>query len=124
MSKTHIIRIENILQSFSDIETSELKTKLFPSDILYINGSVIFKNGHQLAFTEVHDIGIIDKLKYRYQYMNKKQVMVFRYDNAFHHKDIDTYPHHKHTTTRIIACLEPTLYDILLEITQLMHDSG
>ncbi len=50
--------------------------------------------------------------------MNEDLGMVFRYDNAPHHVEITTFPHHKHEVDDIRASNEPTLYDVLLEIAQ------
>ena len=38
-----------------------------------------------------------------------------------HHHDIETFPHHKHEREDIKASLEPTLYQILLEIALLQR---
>jgi len=40
------------------------------------------------------------------------------YDNAPHHVEIATFPHHKHEVDDIRASNEPTLYDVLLEVAQ------
>ena len=124
MSNSHITDIEDMLRLFSEIDTHHLKAKSFPSKKVYISGSITFTNGHQLAFTEVLKVGADSKAKYRYQYMDEKQVMIFRYDNAQHHQHLSNFPHHKHTAAQIIASEEPSLRDILLEITELMRDSG
>jgi hypothetical protein len=50
--------------------------------------------------------------------MNEDQIMIFRYDNAPHHIEIDTFPHHKHEFDEIKESLEPSLYEVLLEIAQ------
>lgn len=59
------------------------------------------------------------KLKYRYQYMDAGQTTLFRYDNAPHHREIGTFPHHKHASDEVRESAEPTLRDILLEISRL-----
>ena len=43
---------------------------------------------------------------------------IFRYDNAPHHRNIATFPHHKHSGEDILESTEPTLFDVLLEIAQ------
>jgi hypothetical protein len=50
--------------------------------------------------------------------MDEHQVMIFRYENAPHHAEITTFPHHKHEVDGIKASLEPKLDDVLLEIAQ------
>lgn len=55
--------------------------------------------------------------KYRGHYMNSTGQMLFRYDNAPHHPDIDSYPHHKHTPDKIMPSSMPFLKGILNEIS-------
>jgi hypothetical protein len=54
--------------------------------------------------------------------MDENQAMIFRYDNAPHHKSIQTFPHHKHTPGQVQASPEPTLHDVLLEIARMGRD--
>jgi hypothetical protein len=49
--------------------------------------------------------------------MRLKQ-LIFRYDNAPHHPEIVTYPHHKHTPTAIELASPPHLVQVLQEIGQ------
>jgi len=71
-----------------------------------------------LDFAEVKDTDVTPKVKYRYQYMNEQQDLIFRYDNAPHHPDIETFPHHKHDMNEIKASDEPKFFDVLSEIVQ------
>lgn len=47
---------------------------------------------------------------------------VFRYDNAPHHPEVLTFPHHKHVgqDDRLAESAQPTLADILTEIEKLL----
>jgi len=58
--------------------------------------------------------------KYRLHYMNSAGQMLFRYDNAPHYPEIDSYPHHKHTIDKIIPSSMPSLKDILNEISAII----
>ena len=122
MIESYFLEVETVLQAFSNIRTYMLKKKVYNSSQGYIGGSIFFENGHQLDFIEVKHIDFAGKIKYRYQYMDEDQSLIFRYDNAPHHKHLDTFPHHKHTPTDIIACEEPALYDVLFEIAQISHE--
>jgi len=42
--------------------------------------------------------------------------MIFRYDNASHHPEVQSSPHHKHTTVEIKESEMPNIRDILSEI--------
>ncbi|MEI6708420.1 MAG: DUF6516 family protein, partial [Methylococcales bacterium] len=48
----------------------------------YISGSIIFETNNRLDFVEVKHTDVKQKIKYRYQYMDENQQMIFRYDNA------------------------------------------
>lgn len=82
----------------------------------YIKGEVLFKNNSQFRFIEVKNTELKTKIKYRYHYMNKDNISIFRYDNAYHHRKLTTFPHHKHIGDNILECHEPDLYEILIEI--------
>lgn len=59
--------------------------------------------------------------KYRYQYMDEKLLLIFRYDNAPHHREVKSFPHHKHVSNKVTDSKEPGLNDILLEIARLQR---
>ncbi|MEN8215662.1 MAG: DUF6516 family protein [Pseudomonadota bacterium] len=76
----------------------------------------MFEDGSQLNFTEVKNTDKPDKIKYSYHYMNQEQHLVFRYDNAPHHHELSTFPHHKQMPSKVEEHKELTLRDVLLEI--------
>jgi hypothetical protein len=110
--------VEHIIQEFPNIRSSALKKKQYNAKQGYISGSVHFDSGSRLEFMELKDTDRSAKIKYRYQYMDQQNTCLFRYDNAPHHPEITTHPHHKHNGEEIIASCEPTLFDILLEIAE------
>ena len=61
------------------------------------------------------------KIRYAYTYLRRGQ-RVFRYDNAPHHPEIFTHPHHKHlgSEDRLRPASEPTLARIIEEIEPLL----
>ncbi|MGL5035873.1 MAG: toxin-antitoxin system TumE family protein [Microcystaceae cyanobacterium] len=118
MIEVYFLQIEAIIQAFSGIRFISLTKKLYNTNQGYISGSIVFENDHRLDFVEVKNTDIKAKIKYRYHYMDEHQVMIFRYDNAPHHAEIKTFPHHKHEVESVKASLEPMLDDVLLEIAQ------
>lgn len=119
MIEAYFVQIEAVLRDFPSISSSATRKVSYNSTQGYIGGTVVFTNGDRLDFTEVVNTGKNAKIKYRYQYMNSEMLMLFRYDNAPHHQHILTFPHHKHDKEQIVASQEPTLEQVLLEITQL-----
>jgi hypothetical protein len=57
-------------------------------------------------------------------YMDKTEGLIFRYDNANHHMEIKSFPHHKHTDESIMDTHEPELYDILIEVQKLINQEA
>lgn len=118
MIEAYFSQIETIIQTFPDIRFISLTKKIYSTNQGYIGGSIIFRNDHRLDFVEVKNTDIKAKIKYRYHYMDERQGMIFRYDNAPHHPEITSFPHHKHEIEGVKASSEPMLDDVLLEIAQ------
>ncbi|MFO7883803.1 MAG: DUF6516 family protein [Desulfobacteraceae bacterium] len=53
--------------------------------------------------------------------MNELMEQIFRYDNAPHHSNINTFPHYKHEKEEIKESGEPTLSDILTAIARIQR---
>jgi hypothetical protein len=62
------------------------------------------------------------KIHYAYTYLRGGQ-QVYRYDNAPHHPQILTHPHHKHfgLEETVVASSEPNLTQVLAEIEPLLQ---
>lgn len=123
-----IKEIEESISSSSITISSNIQ-KYFSSSgkEAYIRGTLTFIDLSSLEFS----IYVIEKPKrlvfdkYRYQYMDSKRRLIFRYDNATHHKDIATFPIHKHLSDgRVIGTNIPEFYEILEEITAFIARSA
>src|SRR3990172_1803811 len=103
MIEEYFDALEKTLRDFPVIQTYTLTKKTYNIYQGYVAGKVIFENGFSLQFVEVMDVEIGRKIKYRYHCMDTGQELVFRYDNAPHHPEVDTFPHHKHVLEHIEA---------------------
>ncbi len=63
------------------------------------------------------ELGYPVRINYAYTYIRNNQ-LIFRYDNAPHHPEIATHPHHKHIgpIERLTPADQPTLNQIFAEI--------
>jgi hypothetical protein len=118
MIEEYFAQIEGIVKEFPNVRFVSLTKKIYNISQGYISGSIIFENNHRLDFVEVKNVEVLSKIKYRYHYMNDEQVMIFRYDNAPHHSNVSTFPHHKHDGENIRESAEPSLDQVLLEISR------
>ena len=84
---------------------------------------IFFWDGSCLTVDEVVDThaGYPEILRYSYTYV-KDDELVFRYDNAPHHPDLENFPHHRHTGPEEIpeASDQPPLKQVFREIEQIL----
>ena len=115
MIDTYFAALEQILQQFVSIRSYSLKKKVYNRKYGCLIGTILFEHGARLDFMEVKNTDVPEKIKYRYHYMTSHQELIFRYDNA---------PHHKHLPQGEQASDEPTLEAVLFEIAQHERKKG
>lgn len=86
-----------------------------------LSGRLLFVEGSMLEFMEY--IKEENRLKYRFHMINKDGDMVFRYDNAPHHRDISSFPHHKHLSYNVSESTDKSIMDVLDEIEALISNT-
>jgi Family of unknown function (DUF6516) len=87
------------------------------AEIGFITGQIIFGDGSRLEFTEQLPT---DRRKFRLHYMDSSGTLIARWDSAPHHKEIDSFPFHKHTPQQIEAHGATTTLDVLEEISRMV----
>ena len=85
-----------------------------------VRGRVFFWDDSFLDLYEVvsTELGYPVRVSYAYTYLREGRRM-FRYDNAPHHPEIITYPHHKHIgpQDRLAPTDQPSLSQVMAEVT-------
>ncbi|MEA2040211.1 MAG: DUF6516 family protein [Thermodesulfobacteriota bacterium] len=115
-------RIESqIADCIHIVESSLLKDRrslhigIIEGELLFADESVL----HFIEFVNVKDT--IEVYKYSYHYQDRNGDLIFRYDMAPHHREMQTFPHHKHTlSNKVIEAPCPTLEQILNEIDDMI----
>jgi len=116
----HFQLIEKKTSEMSIIADKSIEFREFDIDEGLLKGEIVFIDGSALEFLEY--LKGNRPLKYRFHYMDDKGALVFRYDNAPHHK-VSTFPHHKHLPTSIIASHPLGLIDVIDEIEKMVSQS-
>lgn len=101
-----------LVEEFSNIivSYSVSEYKRYGSAISLV-AKVGFKNGSLLY---IKDYLFLDgKRKYSYHWQDAHGSLIARWDNSPHHKEIPTFPHHKHLTHDVVESKERTVKDIL-----------
>jgi len=110
-------KLEGSIEKYSHIiEDYILNKQIFTKEKGTIDGEVFFTDESKLDFLEAVNTNKQDKEKYSYHYMNNKNELIFRYDNAKHHRQIKSFPHHKHTSKGVIESSEAKIEKVLNEI--------
>jgi hypothetical protein len=66
----------------------------------------------------------LNKRKYKYQFRGASDEIIFRYDNAPHHQEVATYPHHIHIKSEIKESIEPDTVQILAKIKRFLQKNN
>ncbi len=106
------------------IETSLIKDKR-SLHIGIIEGELFFTDESKPHFIEfVNAKETIEVYKYSYHYQDRNSGLIFRYDMAPHHREIKTFPHHKHIhSNNVIDASAPAFAQVLDEIGDLIGQS-
>jgi hypothetical protein len=78
----------------------------------FIEIDAILINRYRFTFFEYFS-SISGVLKYRYQLLNEYNVNLVRWDNAPHHPELSTYPHHIHLSNKVQESSVITIRSVL-----------
>jgi len=105
------------------IITHELSIVKLSPHTGYLEGKIEFIDRSTLFIFEFL-LGKGEKVikdKYRYNYLNEKNELIFRYDNAPHFPDFTTFPHHKHLNQdKVEESKEPNVKKIIEKIENII----
>ena len=96
--KDYFSELQNLLRRSAFTENVDVEYEAKSKTVGLIHGTVGMVDGSTLQFMELVNIkrDRITRPKYRFHFMDSADKMVFRFDNAPHHPEVTTYPHHKH----------------------------
>ena len=107
----------NLLKSFSHIISSyHIYTYKREKNLFAFRARLVFEDDSVLEIKEYRFAN--QERKYAYHWMDKSNNLLIRWDNAQHWKDIATFPHHKHVSSKsnVQLSFEINLDQVLLPI--------
>ena len=126
MISAFIESVEEAISLSSIVVSSDIQKYFGPSNKeVYITGKLTFIDLSSLELS-IYALDRGKKLicdKYRFQYMDSANRLVFRYDNAPHHKEISSFPMHKHLPDKVIEAPLPDFKQLMDEISALIIKS-
>ena len=86
-----VYREEKYQQIISAVKNLDMTERY---ELMHLKASIVLVDGSELHISEVW---VGDELeKYSYYWLEETEKIIAGWDNAPHHPDIDTFPHHKH----------------------------
>lgn len=83
----------------------------------FVKGHITFIDGSKLDFSEQLPT---DRGKFRFHYMDAQNNLIVRWDSAPHHKELQSFPFHKHTKEGAEEHQATNLLHTLEEITKMI----
>jgi hypothetical protein len=97
MMEDYFAEIEGILIASPIVLSFKSSKEKISEDRGWIKSVVIFTNGtrmHLFEYVKINDSPNL--IKYKYHWQTKDAGLIKRWDNAPHHKELETYPDHIH----------------------------
>jgi len=102
-----ILRLLDRLKCVKDYEIQDYKRW---TEGFYYRLKMLFTDDSVLFAREYVDP---DERNYAFHWQNKENCMIMRWDNAPHHHDISTFPHHKHCDKGLLESTEISLKEVI-----------
>ena len=115
----YVNRVVRFLKLHPMVKDVNVERRVVTGNRGYIRASVTFVNDSQLWMREFVD-DRLRKIGYAYHYQSIDGKLLFRYDNAPHHADAASFPHHKHVSNKPTpnSAEEKTVIDVVGEIVK------
>lgn len=116
--KEYFERIQTLIIELSRVEVERYEEQVFSHERGNLRIRIRFFDNSLL---EISDTVLIKEevfiwLSYRYHYQKADGSTIFRYDNAPHHRELSTYPDHKHIGESIVEAERPDIEQVLDEL--------
>jgi len=111
-------RVRQLFENIADAQAERYEEHLLSAMRGNLRIRLRFSDNALLEISEAIVLvsGELHWLSYRYHYQDSSAGLVFRYDNTPHHPEIATHPDHKHSRDQILACIHPSLEQLLEEV--------
>lgn len=116
----YFIELQQIISNLSGIEVEKYEEQVLAEKRGNLRIRLRFTDNSLLEISEAIQItgNTFQRISYRYHYQSSVGELIFRYDNAPHHPEIKTYPHHKHLLDKVLECSHPDIEMINNEVKE------
>lgn len=122
--RSYFHKIEKLLHSCPLVISLKVQTEIIDINLGYFKARVKFVDNselHLFEFVRMKDNEVIVE-KYRYHYQDSSGRVIKRWDNAKHHPELKTFPHHVHIGKKIEESVKPEIEDVLLDVVRKIQE--
>jgi hypothetical protein len=115
--KNYLREVEDVVSHLSGVYVERYEEEVLSSKRINLRLRIRFKSGATIEISEAVVVikESISPLGYRYHFKNLDNQTLFRYDNTPHFPKFDTFPHHKHIQTKVVASEKPSIREVIEE---------
>ena len=120
----YLRNVENAVRGLPDSYVERYVEEHLTSNRVNLRIRIRFADGYLLELNEsaIAEGKDIKHLGYRYHFQDKKNNLIFRYDNTPHFPDLESYPDHKHSSSGVIATKKPSITEAIHEAAQIRKE--
>ena len=125
MLENYLADVKASLTASSAVKDIEIVDEFITSVSGYLEYKILMVDNSILYISEYFTISedIIKRDKYSYHHQ-KNNVLLTRWDNAPHHKELPLFPHHVHRKNGVFESKEMSVDDVLKEISETMNSAS
>ncbi len=120
--RDYLAQVQQAISTFPGIQVEEYWEQLLTVTRANLRIRLHLADNSLLEISEALAVegGRLTWLSYRYHWQDATGNLILRYDNAPHHPEVGTFPHHKHLRETVVASQRPALPDLFVEIQHLL----
>ena len=119
---TYLGGIESTIKALENAYIERYEEEILGENRINLRLRIRFNLGYLLEVNEaiIVENGKMKRLNYRYHFQDEHNLLVFRYDNTPHYKNIESFPHHKHIDTGVVSAYISDANEAIIEAYQLI----
>ena len=112
MNEAYVQRVARLVERLAPLLAERaLSVRRVGADLILLRLDLRFLDGRRF---EGNEVWTTEGRKYRFHLQNGEGGLIWRFDNAPHHPEVSTHPHHEHTATGVVVpANDRTLEDLL-----------
>lgn len=116
----YFIELQQIINNLSGVEVEKYEEQVLTEKRGNLRIRLRFSDNSLLELSEAIQItgNTLQQISHRYHYQTSVGKTIFRYDDAPHHPEIKTYPHHKHVFDEVLECSHPDIEMVINEVKE------